>query len=55
MSDKADEMRGLRGALYFMYFISLPVIVHVGGACVVMPALMCVLAVLYGLRYLEGR
>lgn len=42
---------GLRGALWFMYFISLAAIVHVGGACVVMPLLMGVLIILYVTEY----
>ena len=46
---------GLRGALMYCYAVALAAAVWTGGACVVIPALMCVLAVLYGLKYLEGR
>lgn len=46
---------GLRGALMWIYAVALVPAVYMGGACVVMPALMVVLAVLYGLRYLEGK
>ena len=46
---------GLRAALMYIYAVTLAAAVYVGGGCVVVPALMCVLAVLYGLRYLEGK
>ena len=52
MTDKADETRGgLRGALMYCYAVALAAAVWTGGACVVVPALVCVLIILYVSEY----
>ena len=51
MTDKADEMRGLVAALYYLYGVTLAAAVYVGWYVVVLPALVCVLVILYVSEY----